>query len=41
MGPRTVEGAAARSLPDAIVAGNTIVIEPQAVIEAAMPQALS
>jgi DUF1009 family protein len=36
MGPRTVEGAAAAKLAGiAIVAGNTIVIEPQAVIEAA------
>ncbi|HEY3029230.1 MAG TPA: UDP-2,3-diacylglucosamine diphosphatase LpxI [Bradyrhizobium sp.] len=36
MGPRTVEGAAAAKLAGiAIVAGNTIVVEPQAVIEAA------
>ena len=36
MGPRTVEGAAAAELAGiAIVAGNTIVVEPQAVIEAA------
>ena len=36
MGPRTVEGAAAARLAGiAIVAGNTIVVEPQAVIEAA------
>ena len=36
MGPRTVEGAAAAQLAGiAIVAGNTIVVEPQAVIEAA------
>ena len=36
LGPRTVEGAAAANLAGiAIVAGNTIVIEPQAVIEAA------
>jgi len=36
LGPRTVEGAAAAKLAGiAIVAGNTIVIEPQAVIEAA------
>src|ERR1700693_381093 len=36
MGPRTVEGAALASLAGiAIVAGNTIVVEPQAVIEAA------
>ena len=33
MGPRTVEGAAAAKLAGiAIVAGNTIVVEPQAVI---------
>ena len=36
IGPRTVEGAAAAELAGiAIVAGNTIVVEPQAVIEAA------
>jgi DUF1009 family protein len=36
LGPRTVEGAAAASLAGiAIVAGNTIVAEPQAMIEAA------
>jgi UDP-2,3-diacylglucosamine hydrolase len=36
MGPRTVEGAAAAQLAGiAIVAGNTIVVDPQAVIEAA------
>jgi UDP-2,3-diacylglucosamine hydrolase len=36
MGPRTVEGAAAAQLAGiAIVAGNTIVVEPQAMIEAA------
>ena len=36
MGPRTVEGAAAARLAGiAIVAGNTIVAEPQAMIEAA------
>jgi DUF1009 family protein len=36
MGPRTVEGAAAAKLAGiAIVAGNTIVVEPQGVIEAA------
>ena len=36
LGPRTVEGAAAAKLAGiAIVAGNTIVVEPQAVIEAA------
>ncbi len=36
MGPRTVEGAAAAKLAGiAIVAGNTIVVEPQAVIETA------
>jgi UDP-2,3-diacylglucosamine hydrolase len=36
IGPRTVEGAAAAKLAGiAIVAGNTIVVEPQAVIEAA------
>jgi DUF1009 family protein len=36
MGPRTVEGAAAAQLAGiAIVAGNTIVVEPQAVVEAA------
>lgn len=36
MGPRTVEGAAAAKLAGiAIVAGNTVVVEPQAVIEAA------
>src|SRR3989440_4237233 len=36
IGPRTVEGAAAAELARiAIVAGNTIVVEPQAVIEAA------
>ena len=36
MGPRTVEGAAAAKLAGiAIVAGNTIIVEPQAVIEAA------
>jgi len=36
MGPRTIEGAAAAKLAGiAIVAGNTIVAEPQAVIEAA------
>jgi DUF1009 family protein len=36
VGPRTVEGAAAAKLAGiAIVAGNTIVVEPQAVIEAA------
>jgi UDP-2,3-diacylglucosamine hydrolase len=36
MGPRTVEGAAAAKLAGiAIVAGNTIVVEPQAVIEVA------
>jgi DUF1009 family protein len=36
LGPRTIEGAAAASLAGiAIVAGNTIVAEPQAMIEAA------
>jgi DUF1009 family protein len=36
MGPRTVEGAAAASLAGiAVVAGNTIVVEPQTMIEAA------
>jgi UDP-2,3-diacylglucosamine hydrolase len=36
MGPRTIEGAAAAKLAGiAIVAGNTIVVEPQAMIEAA------
>ena len=36
MGPRTVEGAAAAQLAGiAIVAGNTIVVEPQVMIEAA------
>jgi UDP-2,3-diacylglucosamine hydrolase len=36
MGPRTVEGAASAKLAGiAIVAGNTIVVEPQAMIEAA------
>jgi DUF1009 family protein len=36
MGPRTVEGAAAAQLAGiAVVAGNTIVVEPQAMIEAA------
>jgi DUF1009 family protein len=36
MGPRTIEGAAAAQLAGiAIVAGNTIVVEPQAMIEAA------
>ena len=36
MGPRTVEGAALAQLAGiAIVAGNTIVVEPQAMIEAA------
>jgi DUF1009 family protein len=36
MGPRTVEGAALASLAGiAIVAGNTIVVEPQTMIEAA------
>src|SRR3981189_337737 len=36
MGPRTIEGAAAARLAGiAIVAGNTIVVEPQAMIEAA------
>jgi UDP-2,3-diacylglucosamine hydrolase len=36
MGPRTIEGAAAAGLAGiAIVAGNTIVVEPQAMIEAA------
>jgi UDP-2,3-diacylglucosamine hydrolase len=36
IGPRTVEGAAAAQLAGiAIVAGNTVVVEPQAVIEAA------
>jgi UDP-2,3-diacylglucosamine hydrolase len=36
MGPRTVEGAAAAQLAGiAIVAGNTIVVEPQAMIESA------
>jgi DUF1009 family protein len=36
MGPRTVEGAAAAKLAGiAIVAGNTLVVEPQAMIEAA------
>jgi UDP-2,3-diacylglucosamine hydrolase len=36
MGPRTVEGAAAAELAGiAIVAGNTIVVEPQTVIDAA------
>jgi UDP-2,3-diacylglucosamine hydrolase len=36
MGPRTVEGAAAAQLAGiAIVAGNTVVVDPQAVIEAA------
>jgi DUF1009 family protein len=36
MGPRTVEGAAAAQLAGiAIVAGNTIVVDPQTVIEAA------
>jgi hypothetical protein len=35
-GPRTVEGAAAANLAGiAIVAGNTIVVEPQAMIDAA------
>jgi DUF1009 family protein len=41
MGPRTVEGAAAAQLAGiAIVAGNTIVVEPQAMIEAADAAAL-
>jgi DUF1009 family protein len=36
MGPRTIEGAAAAQLAGiAIIAGNTIVVEPQAMIEAA------
>src|SRR5438270_9158098 len=36
IGPRTIEGAAAAGLAGiAVVAGNTIVVEPQAVIEAA------
>ncbi len=36
VGPRTIEGAAAAQLAGiAVVAGNTIVVEPQAVIEAA------
>jgi DUF1009 family protein len=36
IGPRTIEGAAAAGLAGiAIVAGNTIVVEPQAMIEAA------
>jgi len=36
MGPRTIEGAAAAKLAGiAIVAGNTIVVEPQIMIEAA------
>jgi DUF1009 family protein len=36
IGPRTVEGAAAAELAGiAIVAGNTIVVEPQSVVEAA------
>ena len=36
VGPRTVEGAAKAGLAGiAIVAGNTIVVEPQAMIEAA------
>jgi DUF1009 family protein len=36
VGPRTVEGAAAAGLAGiAIAAGNTIIAEPQAVIEAA------
>jgi UDP-2,3-diacylglucosamine hydrolase len=36
MGPRTVEGAAAAGLAGiAIVAGNTIIAEPQTMIEAA------
>ena len=36
LGPRTIEGAAAASLAGiAIVAGNTIVAEPQVMIEAA------
>ena len=41
IGPRTVEGAAAAGLAGiAIVAGNTIVVEPQAMIEAADAAAL-
>jgi DUF1009 family protein len=36
VGPRTIEGAAAAQLAGiAIVAGNTIVVEPQTMIEAA------
>ena len=36
MGPRTVEGAAAAKLAGiAIVAGNTLVVDPQAMIAAA------
>jgi len=36
VGPRTIEGAAAAQLAGiAVVAGNTLVVEPQAVIEAA------
>jgi hypothetical protein len=36
MGPRTIEGAAAARLAGiAIIAGNTIAVEPQAMIEAA------
>ena len=36
VGPRTVEGAAAASLAGiAIVAGNTVVVEPQIMVEAA------
>ena len=36
VGPRTIEGAAAAELAGiAVVAGNTIVVEPQAMIEAA------
>jgi UDP-2,3-diacylglucosamine hydrolase len=36
VGPRTIEGAVAAQLAGiAIVAGNTIVVEPQAMIEAA------
>ena len=36
VGPRTVEGAAAASLAGiAVVAGNTVVVEPQTMVEAA------
>jgi UDP-2,3-diacylglucosamine hydrolase len=36
VGPRTVEGAAAASLAGiAAVAGNTVVVEPQTMVEAA------